>query len=170
MGNRKIRVRKFGTQGGQSLVEMALVTPLLLAMVIGAIELGRYAYIAILVGNAARAGAAYGTERIMNAGDGPGIAQAAKNDYQNNGQNPKLLTVTTKDLCGCDTGSYSTGWATAAACNPGPGGTAPTCTTGNWAVMVQVTASGTYSTIFSYPWIPNPITITKQSTMRSALN
>ena len=45
---------------GQSLLEVALLTPMLLALLLGAIELGRYAYISILVGNAARAGAAYG--------------------------------------------------------------------------------------------------------------
>ena len=43
-------------QSGQALVEMAFVVPLLLLLALGVIEVGRYAYISILVGNAARAG------------------------------------------------------------------------------------------------------------------
>ncbi|HVB34684.1 MAG TPA: TadE/TadG family type IV pilus assembly protein [Patescibacteria group bacterium] len=170
MGTRTTQASPIRSQGGQSLAEVALMTPLLLAMLLGAIELGRYAYISILVGNAARAGAAFASERLMNAGNTPGIVQAAKNDYQNNGQDPALLTVTAADACGCDDGSYPVS-VTAAACTPTPGGTPPSCSAGaTWVVMVTVTASGKYSSLFSYPWIPNPITISKQSTMRAALN
>lgn len=161
------RTSRIRSQYGQSLAEVALMTPLLLGMLLGAIELGRYAYISILVSNAARAGAAYATERLTNAGNVAGIVQAAKNDYQNNGQNASLLSVTTSDTCGCDNGSYPIATAT---CYPGSGAP-PTCSTGShWVVMVTVTASGTYNALFNYPWIKNPITLTKQSTMRAALN
>src|ERR1700730_8362816 len=43
------------SERGQSLVELALLTPLLLILIIGVVEMGRYASLGILVGNAARA-------------------------------------------------------------------------------------------------------------------
>jgi len=57
------------SESGQSLVEVALLLPFLVLMMLGVIELGRYAYIGILVGNAARAGAAYGIESLPQSVD-----------------------------------------------------------------------------------------------------
>ncbi|MGA8677434.1 MAG: TadE/TadG family type IV pilus assembly protein [Candidatus Acidiferrales bacterium] len=151
------------SQSGQSLVEVALLTPLLLALLVGGIELGRYAYISILVGNAARAGTAYGAQSLPQSVDTSGIQAAADNDFQNNGQNVSNLTVTSSTSCGCDSG----GTVTTDACN---GASAGTCTSGHWVVMVTVTTSGTFNSLFSYPGIPKSITISKMSTMRVAQN
>ena len=73
-------------QSGQALLEVAVLTPLLLLMLLGVVEMGRYAYISILVGNAARAGAAYGAQSLPQSVDTAGIQTAADNDFQNNGQ------------------------------------------------------------------------------------
>jgi Flp pilus assembly protein TadG len=157
---------------GQSLVEVALLTPLLLALLIGGIELGRYAYIAILVGNAARAGTAYGAQSLAQSTCPPpapcGIQTAADNDFQNNGQNVSNLTVTASNSCGCD----DAGTLTAAGCGTtsDPNPTAGTCTAGHWVVMVSVTASGTFNSLFSFPGIPKSITVSRTSTMRVAQN
>src|ERR1700724_819380 len=97
-------VRGLRSQSGQSLVEVALLTPILLALLIGGIELGRYAYIAILVGNAARAGAGYGAQSLVQSVDTTGIKAAADNDFQSNGQNVSKLPVTSSTSCGCDNG------------------------------------------------------------------
>ena len=67
---------------GQSLVELAFVVPLLLLLLVGIIEIGRFAYYSILVSNAARAGAQYGAQSLANASDGLGIAAAANRDGQ----------------------------------------------------------------------------------------
>ena len=155
-------------QSGQSLLEVALLTPLLLAMVLGAIEIGRYAYISILVGNAAHAGALYGAQSLAqatappNTAVNPGIQLAADNDFQNNGQSLADLTVTSAESCGCDNG----GTLTPAGCNTTTNPTAGSCTSGHWVVMVQVTASGTFHSLFNYPWIPSTITVTRSSTLR----
>jgi Flp pilus assembly protein TadG len=157
-------------ESGQSMLEFALVTPLVLALLLGVIEIGRYAYIGVLVGSAARAGAAYASEHLGNAGGtgANGILQAADNDYQNNGQNPADLTVTWTTTCGCDNGSYP---IATQACDPGVGGAAPTCAAGShWVVMVSVEAKGTFTSLFSYPGIPSPITIDRTATMRVAQN
>src|SRR5262252_8865501 len=73
-------------QAGQTTIEVAIVMPLLLVMTLAVIDLGRYAYAGILVGNAARAGAAYGAAA---PGDSTGIVNAACNDFLSNlGSNP----------------------------------------------------------------------------------
>jgi Flp pilus assembly protein TadG len=147
------------SQTGQTLLEVALLTPLLLFLLLGIIEIGRYAYIAILVGNAARAGAGYGSQCLPQSVDAAGITTAADNDFQNNGQSTSLLQVSSSVACGCD----SAGSLTSAACT---GGGAGTCGTGHWVVQVSVTASGTFNSLFNYPGIPTSITISRTSTMR----
>lgn len=165
--------RKLGAESGQSLLEVALVTPLLLLLVLGVIEIGRYAYIAILVGNAAHAGAAYGSQGATQAGDTNGIQLAADNDYQNNGQLVSTLTVTSWTTCGCDSnGTISMTQAPnqcSTATNSSIATTISTCesvTGRHWVSMVSVEASGKYSSLFNYPGIPTPVTIDRTATIR----
>jgi Flp pilus assembly protein TadG len=159
------------SQSGQSLVEVALLTPLLLFLLIGGIELGRFAYIAILVGNAARSGDAYGAQSLIQSVDTTGIQAAAVNDFQDNGQDSTIkgktvsnLTVTSATSCGCD----NDGTITSALCTTLANDTAGTCTSGHWVVMLSVTASGTYNSLFNFPGIPSSIAISRTSTMRVA--
>jgi Flp pilus assembly protein TadG len=146
---------------GQALVELALVTPLLLALAMGVMELGRYAYISIIVGNAARAGAAFGAQSLPQSADTTGIQAAANSDFQDNGQNTSALTVSSSTSCGCDSG----GTVTAAACTGSGSGT---CASGHWVVMVSVEAKGTFNSMFNYPGIPQSITVDMTCTMRVA--
>jgi Flp pilus assembly protein TadG len=148
------------SQSGQSLVEVALLLPFLVLMLLGVIELGRYAYIGILVGNAARAGAAYGTQSLPQSVDTTNISLAAQNDFQNNGQTG--LSVTSSVSCGCD----SSGTVTSSACS---GTGAGTCGTGHWVVIVSVTASGTFTSLFNYPGIASSISLSRTSSMRVRL-
>ena len=148
------------SESGQSLVEVALLLPFLVLMMLGVIELGRYAYIGILVGNAARAGAAYGIESLPQSVDTVNISLAAQNDFQNNGQSG--LTVTSSVSCGCDSG----GSVTSSACTGAGSGS---CASGHWVVIVSVTASGTFNSLFNYPGISSSITISRTSSMRVRL-
>jgi len=152
------------SQSGQSLLELALITPLLLLLAIGGIELGRYAYISILVGNAARAGAAYGAQGLALSADTTGIQTAADNDFQNNGQLVSKLTVTSATSCGCDNGGTTTSALCSTLTNPSAG----TCVAGHWVVMVSVTASGTFNSLFNFPGIPTPLSVSRTSTIRVA--
>jgi Flp pilus assembly protein TadG len=153
------------SQSGQALLEAALVTPLLLLMLVGTVELGRYAYLGILVGNAARAGAAYGAQGLAQSGDLIGIQLAADNDFKSNGQPASALTVSSSNSCGCDNG----GTITTAGCNPATNPSAGTCSGGgHWVVMVSVTASGMFTPLFNYPGVSNSITISRTSTIRVA--
>jgi len=150
------------SQSGQSLLELAFLVPMLLLLALGVIEVGRYAYIGILVGNAARAGTAYGAQSLPQSVDTAGISNAASNDFQNNGQNVSNLTISSSVSCGCD----GSGTVAAAACT---GTGAGTCASGHWVVILSVTASGTFSSLFNYPGIPASISVSRTSTMRVAL-
>src|ERR1700722_3231357 len=52
-GKRRSRIGSRST--GQTVVELALLLPMLLMLMVGLIEIGRYAYFDILISNAARA-------------------------------------------------------------------------------------------------------------------
>jgi len=164
MKGRKLRLR---SQRGQSLIEVALLTPLLLSLMVGSIEMGRYAYLSILVGNAARAGAAYGSQSLAQSVDATGIQTAATNDFQNNGPSSAVLTVSGGNggsyvSCGCDSG----GTITAATCSSNVNPNAGICATGHWVVMVSVQASAKFNSLFKYPGIPASLTVTQTATMR----
>jgi Flp pilus assembly protein TadG len=147
------------SDSGQHLVELALVTPVLLLLLVGMIELGRFAFLSIVVANAARTGAAFASQGLVQSVDTTDIQTAADNDFQNNGQNVSNLTVSSSTSCGCD----SAGTVTSQSCN---GSGAGTCGTGHWVVMVSVTASGTFNSLFGYPGLPKSISVSRTSTMR----
>jgi len=65
---------------GQALIEMALFAPLLIVLLLGIIEIGRYAELAIVVSDSARTGAVYGAQNLATAANGAGIQNAAQND------------------------------------------------------------------------------------------
>ncbi len=136
---------------GASLVELALLTPVLLLLSLGVIEYGRYEYFSILVANAAREGAQYGSQNLGTAADTPGIQLAASQDAQSLSE----LTVTSVEQCGC------TGSALSSTC-PASGCTAP----GHPLVYVQVTASATINSLFNYPGIPSSLTLSSTDRMR----
>jgi Flp pilus assembly protein TadG len=139
---RRGRVRSPKT--GQTVLELALLLPVLLVLCVGVIEFGRYAYFDILISNAARAGAQYGAQSLIQAADKNGIQTAARSDGLNG------MTVTPTQLCGC------------------PGGTPGACP--NTApcvqqVYVQVTASDSYDSLFGFRWLPVPTQINLSSTV-----
>ena len=156
---------------GQALIELAFVIPILMTLALGVIEIGRYAYIAILVGNAARAGAAYGSQSKQQSVDTTGIANAAKYDFagaksggtaQTNGLGESTLSVTSAVSCGCDSAGTITSFGCTTATNPNAG----TCVTGRWVVVVSVTASGNFNSLFNYPGIPSPLAVSRTAFMR----
>lgn len=184
------RKRRLPAESGQSLVEVALMLPFLLLLAFGVIEIGRYAYIAILVGNAAHAGAFYGAH-VNTALNGPGIQQAAANDFVSNGQAASALTVTSFAECGCDSAGTilaPSGYTLQLACSPPAGTSTPPSSlcpaASRWAITVSVNATGNFCSLFNVAWgnkwsLPgycpggsstgpgaNPLTINRTSTMR----
>ena len=157
---------------GSALVELALTVPMLMLMMIGAAELGRMAYYAIEVQNAARGAVAYGSE----AGDTSGMTAAAQNEAPNMGN----LTVTATHSCVCETITISSGAASdgsqqsgGACAGTGASITCNSATTGQFNQIVQyvnATTTATVSTIFNYPLlglgIPSSYTLSGYAKMR----
>lgn len=138
---------------------VALLTPLLLLLLVGTIELGRFTFYSILVASAARAGAQYGAQSLITAADTAGIQTAAQNDGQNNA----ALTVTPTGYSGSFQECGCTGTSLTTSCP------ALNCSSPNHAlVYVQVNVSGKFKSIFKYPGLPTSITVSSTETMRVA--
>ncbi len=90
---------------GAALVELALVTPIFILLMMGSAEVGRVAYYAIEVENAARAGASFGSVNVGNASLTASIQQAALNDAPDVSN---LIVVSQGSACVCETIDTST--------------------------------------------------------------
>ncbi len=144
---------------GAAMAEFAVLLPLLMITVLGLIELGRFAYYTIVVGNAAHAGAQYGAESSTNAGDLSGMQTAATTDGANN---IHAITAQAHDVCSCwnpTSRTLTPSTPTNAACGQ-------TCTTGQLVGYVQVTTSGSFNPIVTYPGLPTSYSVSATATMR----
>lgn len=149
------------SQAGVALVEFALVTPLLMMVLLGLVEIGRLTYFTIEVGNAAHAGAEYGSLSAANALNSTGITSAVRADGQNS---ISSLTVSSNYVCGCWNGTAETpSTPTHAAC-------LVTCTAGRLTAYSQVTVTATMSPLFNYGalGLPSSWTVTRIATVRIA--
>jgi Flp pilus assembly protein TadG len=140
---------------GTALVEMALVVPVLLLLVFGAVDFGRAYYVKIEVTNAAHAGAEYGSQYPK---DTAGITTAAK---QSASDLSNLTVPTIAYGCECSDGSsYSANCAATLTC-------ASSSSRGTNVVnRVQVTATSVYTTLVPWRVIPSSFTLTSTATIR----
>ena len=100
---------KSKSEKAQSLIELSLVAPVLFAILIGVVELGRMAYAAVEVSNAANAGALYGSQNLFTAVDIDGMKNAAINDAADIGTlTGNQLTATASQSCTCTDGTVIT--------------------------------------------------------------
>jgi Flp pilus assembly protein TadG len=127
---------------GTSLIEFALVAPVLIFLVIGLIEVGRYTYLGMLVAHAARAGVQYGAQNAISAADSTGMSNATLHDAPN-------ITISVTPTAFCS-----------------ENGAVVSCTGPSVTYYVQVTASGTFTSLLNYPGIPNRMPISSTVTMR----
>ena len=139
------------SERGSAIAEMAVIAPLLLLLLIGVVEVGRYAHYSILVAGAARAGVQYGSQNLVTAADLAGMQTAALND----GQNDVSLRSTASQFCKCADGTAST-------CLP------TDCSASHRLVYVQVDAFGTFQSLLHYPGIRGAQALTTRAIMRVA--
>ena len=135
-------------KSGSSLVECAVVLPLLILLMVGAIDFGRAYFISIQVASAAQAGAAYG---VQNFTDTAGMITAAK---LNAPAVPAMTTVAAFG-CECHDGSASSGSCTSN----------PSCPQ-NVLNYADVTTTATYTPMLPYPGIPASISLRSEVRMR----
>jgi Flp pilus assembly protein TadG len=136
-------------ESGQALVEVAFTAGMLLIMLIGAVEIGRVAYAAIEVTNAAKAAVQYGAQNRNTAADVTGMQAAAANEATalNN-----LNTQVSSPVCTCaDDGAT-------VACSYSS--TAPAVCSGS-AVLETLTVqtSATFDPLFHIPGLANTYTL-----------
>jgi Flp pilus assembly protein TadG len=134
---------------GQSAVELALLTPVLMALLLIAADLGRVFYFAIVVDSAARAGAQYGSQSVITAADSAGIKAAAKTDANN----ISGLSVTASQ-CTCESSTTVTACASSY------------CTNSSSATYVLVNTQMTFHTVVTYPGIPSSISLSGEAIMQ----
>lgn len=140
---------------GGSLMELALVCPILFVLLFAAVDLGRAFFVDLEVASAAHAGAEFGSQNPSNTA---GMQAAAK---QNAPDLTNLTVATPAWGCECSDGtSYS------ASCGTTPNCTANSSRGSNVVHRVQVTASVSYSTLLPWPGLSSPITLTSTATVR----
>ncbi len=136
---------------GSSMLETALVLPMLFLLLIGAVDFGRAFYLSMEVAGAAHAAAEYG---IQVPYDTAGMLSAASSDAPNV---PNLSVGSRSYGCECSDGTgYSANCATA-----------PTCTNTTLVYRVNVTVSATYTPWFPWPGIPSNLSMSNSASMRS---
>ncbi len=137
-------------QAGSSLIELALITPLLLLFLVGSVDLGRACYAAIEVAAAANAGAAYGTQKPT---DTAGMQKAALLDGAD------LNGLSSMASWGCE---CSDGTSPSSSCT-----TKPSCST-NLVKYVVVTTSLSYTPALHVPGLPSSFPLQASSRLRAA--
>lgn len=132
--------RRARYQRGQSLVEFALLLPLLLIILLGVVDFGRVYFAYVSVTNAARNGAEYASASTEKAADLDGIRQAALADTEN-----LLNTTPTNPDVSAETGLDSQG-----------------------KTYASVTVSYTFETLVSWPGMPHSVDMERTVRMRVA--
>jgi len=139
-------------QRGQSLAEIAMLTPFLLLLLVGAIEIGRFASYSIEVSDAARAAVQFGAQSLADSKDSSGLLLAAQRDAPG----VHRLTLSSRDYCAC-----SESPATLVMCP------AKNCA-GDPVVFIRVDTTATISPLFRYPGLPSTFSAHGHAVMRVA--
>jgi Flp pilus assembly protein TadG len=142
---------------GSSLVEMALLLPVLILLLMGVADFGRAYYLAIEVSHAASTAAIYGSQYPP---DTSGMKYAAVQDaaVQDAQDVPGFSRASVVVTSGCE---CSDGSSAIAACT----GT-PACAN-NVVNYVQVNTTASYRAMLPYPGIPSPITLKGSARIRA---
>ena len=135
---------------GQAMAELAIIAPLMLVLVIGLVELGRYANFSIEVANAARAGVQYGAQNLAVANDNAGMQNAATADAPDLGAG---ISATATHFCTCANGATST-------CQP------TDCAGSHRLLYVQVDTSETFNSMLHFPGVLNSLQVKGHAVMR----
>lgn len=135
---------------GSAAVEFALIAPLLAGALVGMVDLGIGLYEKMEVANAAQAGAQYAVAKGYNSSAIETAVTSASS------LSAISATPAPAESCGCSNGTS----LVAASCGS-------TCASGAVAgTYVTVSAQAQYSTIFSYPGLASPMTLSAQAVVR----
>jgi Flp pilus assembly protein TadG len=143
---------------GAALVELALLLPVLMLLVVGAIDFGRAYFVYLEVVSAAHAGAEYGS---LHPTDTTGMSTAATQSAPN----VSNLTVPTAVYgCECSDGSsYTASCSTVPTCTASAG---PPARASNVVYRVQVKTQAVYTPLMPWTGIPSSFTFSNTATIR----
>lgn len=132
-------------------VELALLSPILLLLLLGAIDFGRILHEQLRLTNGARAGAQFAIENLGTSAVLTGIEEAVVRDAQ---VPADQLTIAASKACTCPSGAT-------AVCTS-------TCSDGLPPRMhVEVTVQRDFELWFYYPGLSSPIALSETATMRA---
>lgn len=137
-------------EDGSSLLETAIVVPVMLLLLVAAIDFGGAYYTSITVNSAADAGALYG---LQNPSDIAGMILAAKLD----GVDSLTLVPTATYGCECSDGSGASVLCVKT----------PVCTT-NVVNYVEVDTTATYTPKMVYPGVAKTVILNSKARVRVA--
>jgi Flp pilus assembly protein TadG len=137
---------------GQSLVELALMLPVLVLFLLVALDFARMFNMSMAVTDAARAGAQWGAQNRASAANTLGIEQAACNSMVDYPCAPGTDTTATS-FCQCAGSSGTISCTSPGACSYVQN-------------FVTVTASRTFSTVIPYPGLPSSVPLSATVTMQ----
>jgi Flp pilus assembly protein TadG len=138
-----------------SAIELALILPVIAAMIVPLTDLGMAAYTKMEVQNAAQAGADYALKNAQAGFDATNIGNAVTSATALSGVSADPAP---SQSCACVSGTTITD-TTTPPCSTG-------CASGNEGVYVTVNAQASYTPLFPYPTIPSAITFNATSTVR----
>jgi len=140
---------------GASLVELALLLPIFLVLVFGAVDFGRAFYLSTELSGAVHAAAVYGAQ---NPTDITGMQDTAQFDAPDV---PGLSVGTPTYGCECADGTlFSASCATSLKSSSCPNNL-------NVVDRVNVTVTATYKPLFPWPGIPSSMSLSSSASMRS---
>ena len=146
---RPVSSKRRQRQRGNAVVEFALASTLLLTLFVGVTGFSRIFNIANMAAGAAQAGVQFGSLSPSHNGDITGMQTAALNDT---GNYPGATAVASQ-WCTCSVGGSVVGCSS-------------TCSSGSLEMYVQVQVTIPYTTVISYPMLPNPVNITQSACAR----
>ncbi|MFN7982039.1 MAG: TadE/TadG family type IV pilus assembly protein [Vicinamibacterales bacterium] len=155
--DRRGTIRVCRTESGAALVELAITLPLLAVVLIGTLDFGRAFRMAMIVTNAARAGAQYGGHSLTRSADTAGMEAARDEVFSANDITPDAVPTPVRT---CECVNDTAGSSGVVACST-------TCATGDHLVVsVTVTAAATFTMASPLPGLSSSFPITRTATMR----
>ena|SRR5690242_10673897 len=136
---------------GQSMVELAMALPLLLLLLLAAVEMGRIYYAYLTADDAARAGVEYGAQNLATASDLSGM----QNTALNNAKDVQGMSASASQWCECGNGSRM-------ACGDAM------CASGTESVYVEVDTQMQFHTLLTYPGMASSLHIAGHAIRRVA--
>ena len=160
-----IKALRRGECGG-SLVETALTLPVLVTVLLGAVEFARLAYTSIEVSSAARAAVSYGAQSATSVTDSAGMQVVAVDDA------PDLtgLTTTVGTAGICSNNTACTGTNSSTAPGSGPVCLNTDCGTSQVENILTVTTSASITPMVQLPGFRGPYTVTGRAVQKVLKN